>query len=129
MDLSRRYLGPVIYINVKKEILGVCFILIKFPLPNLKAKCLAICFIIIFLSYSDFLTMAVKWSQKEIFLIGSINDKITGARLPSSIQVLQVFLQFDSELKLTVRESSTKTIDLILPFGIKPAFRLGQSSM
>ncbi|XP_005999918.1 uncharacterized protein LOC102358969 [Latimeria chalumnae] len=60
--------------------------------------------------------MAATRRQKQIFLIGNTNDKITGARLPSSIQVLQVFFHFHSELKLRVRESSTKTIDLVLPF-------------
>ena len=55
-------------------------------------------------------------SKTNIFLIGSTTNKVTGARLPSASQALQLFFYFHTDLKLTVRESSANAIDLILPF-------------
>ena len=55
-------------------------------------------------------------SKTNIFLVGSTADIIAGARLPLTKQALQLFFHFHTDLKLTVRESATNVIDLILPF-------------
>lgn len=55
-------------------------------------------------------------SKSSVFLIGNPDDAIQGTRLPTNKQVMKVFFHFHSELKFSVRESSSKTVDLVIPF-------------
>lgn len=58
-------------------------------------------------------------SQTEIYLIGSTSEDITGAKLPSTLQAIRCFFYFHSDMKMTVRESCTKAIDIVLSFWAK----------
>lgn len=55
-------------------------------------------------------------SAKFIFLVGNINHQITGAKLPSKRQVLEVLFYNIREVKLTVSESSNLVIRECLIF-------------
>lgn len=52
----------------------------------------------------------------EIYLLGKPSPTITGNKLPSKKQVLQVFFHLHNEEKKTVREAATGAVGAALPF-------------
>jgi hypothetical protein len=55
-------------------------------------------------------------SKTNIFLIGSTVNCINGAKLPSNLQVLQLFFHYHSNLKHTVKESCNLTYETVVNF-------------
>ena len=61
-------------------------------------------------------TMASTRSKIEVYLLGSIEQSITGSKLPSKKQVLQVFLYHHMEQKKTKSDAAMETMKLVEDF-------------
>ena len=60
--------------------------------------------------------MASTRSKTEVYLLGSIEQSITGSKLPSKKQVLQVFLYHHMEQKKTKSDAAMETMKLVEDF-------------
>ena len=60
--------------------------------------------------------MASTRSQTDTYLLGSMENTITGSKLPSRKQVLQVFLHHHLEEKMTVKDAAGETLKVLGDF-------------